>query len=106
VSHSDCAIVRLSKSCRRFLPTPVTCVTRLCLHTQLYGTVPPRTAGLFGPKPGCPEHYLNLSALAELKISIRTWPPRDSKVVLFAFRYTFPRVDRMMTMWRSSIDVL
>src|SRR3712207_1401257 len=48
VADSGYASLRLLASCRRFLPKPVTFVTRLRLDAALYEPAPPRRAGQMG----------------------------------------------------------
>ena len=48
VADSSYASLRLLASCRRFLPKPVTFVTRLRLDAALYEPAPPRRTGQLG----------------------------------------------------------
>jgi hypothetical protein len=73
VADSAYASLRLLASCRRFLPKPVTFVTRLRLDAALYDPAPPRGAGQIGrPRPKG-ERLPNLSVVAEDPST--TWTP-------------------------------
>ena len=48
VADAGYASLRLLASCRRFLPKPVTFITRLPLDAALYDPAPPRRAGQLG----------------------------------------------------------
>jgi hypothetical protein len=65
VADSAYASLRLLASCRRFLPKPVTFVTRLRLDAALYDPAPPRTAGQMGRPRLKGERLPNLSVVAE-----------------------------------------
>jgi hypothetical protein len=65
VADSAYASLRLLASCRRFLPRPVTFVTRLRLDAALYDPAPPRRAGQLGRPRLKGERLPNLSILAE-----------------------------------------
>src|SRR3712207_2855908 len=52
-------------SCRRFLPRPVTFVTRLRLDAALYDPAPPRRAGQLGRPRLKGERLPNLAIVAE-----------------------------------------
>ncbi len=67
VAVADCAYasLRLLASCRRFLPRPVTFVTRLRLDAALYDPAPPRRAGQMGRPRLKGERLPNLAVVAE-----------------------------------------
>jgi hypothetical protein len=65
VADSAYASLRLLASCRRFLPKPVTFVTRLRLDAALYDPAPPRRAGQMGRSRLKGERLANLSVVAE-----------------------------------------
>jgi hypothetical protein len=65
VADSAYASLRLLASCRRFLPKPVTFVTRLRLDAALYDPAPPRRAGQLGRPRLKGERLPNLSGVAE-----------------------------------------
>lgn len=65
VADSSYASLRLLASCRRFLPKPVTFVTRLRLDAALYEPAPPRRAGQMGRPRLKGERLPNLSVVAE-----------------------------------------
>jgi hypothetical protein len=65
VADSAYASLQLLASCRRFLPKPVTFVTRLRLDAALYDPAPPRRAGQLGRPRLKGERQPNLSVLAE-----------------------------------------
>jgi DDE superfamily endonuclease len=65
VADSAYASLRLLASCRRFLPRPVTFVTRLRLDAALYDPAPPRRAGQLGRPRLKGERLPNLSVVAE-----------------------------------------
>jgi hypothetical protein len=65
VADSAYASLRLLASCRRFLPRPVTFVTRLRLDAALYDPAPPRRAGQLGRPRLKDERLPNLSVVAE-----------------------------------------
>jgi hypothetical protein len=65
VADSAYASLRLLASCRRFLPRPVTFVTRLRLDAALYDPAPPRKAGQIGRPRLKGERLPNLSVVAE-----------------------------------------
>jgi hypothetical protein len=65
VADSAYASLRLLASCRRFLPQPVTFITRLRLDAALYDPAPPRTAGQMGRPRLKGERLPNLSVVAE-----------------------------------------
>jgi hypothetical protein len=65
VADSAYASLRLLASCRRFLPKPVTFVTRLRLDAALYDPAPPRRAGQLGRPRLKGERQPNLSVVAE-----------------------------------------
>jgi hypothetical protein len=73
VADSAYASLRLLASCRRFLPKPVTFVTRLRLDAALYDPAPERRAGQLGRPRLKGERLPNLSVVAE-DPSI-TWTP-------------------------------
>ena len=73
VADSAYASLRLLASCRRFLPKPVTFITRLRLDAALYDPAPPRTAGQMGRPRLKGERLPNLAVVAE-DPSI-TWTP-------------------------------
>jgi hypothetical protein len=75
VAVADCAYasLRLLASCRRFLPRPVTFVTRLRLDAALYDPAPPRRAGQIGRPRLKGERLPNLSVVAEDPST--TWTP-------------------------------
>ncbi len=65
VADSAYASLRLLASCQRFLPKPVTFITRLRLDAALYDPAPPRTAGQLGRPRLKGERLPNLSVVAE-----------------------------------------
>ncbi len=65
VADSAYASLRLLASCRRFLPKPVTFVTRLRLDAALYDPAPLRRAGQLGRPRLKGERLPNLSVVAE-----------------------------------------
>jgi hypothetical protein len=65
VADSAYASLRLLASCRRFLPKPVTFVTRLRLDAALYDPAPLRRAGQMGRPRLKGERLANLSVVAE-----------------------------------------
>jgi hypothetical protein len=65
VADSAYASLRLLASCRRFLPKPVTFITRLRLDAALYDPAPPRRAGQMGRPRLKGERLPNLSDVAE-----------------------------------------
>ena len=65
VADSAYASLLLLASCRRFLPKPVTFVTRLRLDAALYDPAPPRKAGQIGRPRLKGERLPNLSVVAE-----------------------------------------
>jgi DDE superfamily endonuclease len=65
VADAGYASLRLLASCRRFLPRPVTFVTRLRLDAALYDPAPPRRAGQLGRPRLKGERLPNLSVVAE-----------------------------------------
>src|ERR671911_700345 len=65
VADSAYASLRLLASCRRFLPKPVTFITRLRLDAALYDPAPPRRAGQIGRPRLKGERLPNLSVVAE-----------------------------------------
>jgi hypothetical protein len=65
VADSGYASLRLLASCRRFLPKPVTFVTRLRLDAALYEPAPPRRAGQMGRPRLKGERLPNLAVVAE-----------------------------------------
>lgn len=65
VADSAYASLRLLASCRRFLPKPVTFVTRLRLDAALYDPAPPRRAGQIGRPRLKGKRLPNLALLAE-----------------------------------------
>jgi hypothetical protein len=65
VADSAYASLRLLASCQRFLPRPVTFVTRLRLDAALYDPAPPRRAGQLGRPRLKGERLPNLSVVAE-----------------------------------------
>jgi hypothetical protein len=73
VADSAYASLRLLASCRRFLPKPVTFVTRLRLDAALYDPVPARRAGQLGRPRLKGERLPNLSVVAEDPST--TWTP-------------------------------
>src|ERR671914_1418903 len=75
VAVADCAYasLRLLASCRRYLPRPVTFVTRLRLDAALYDPAPPRRAGQIGRPRLKGERLPNLSVVAEDPST--TWTP-------------------------------
>jgi hypothetical protein len=73
VADSAYASLRLLASCRRFLPRPVTFVTRLRLDAALYDPAPPRRAGQLGRPRLKGERLPNLSVVAEDPST--TWTP-------------------------------
>jgi hypothetical protein len=70
VADSAYASLRLLASCRRFLPKPVTFITRLRLDAALYDPAPPRRAGQMGRARPKGERLPNLAVVAEVQ-SIR-----------------------------------
>jgi hypothetical protein len=73
VADSAYASLRLLASCRRFLPKPVTFVTRLRLDAALYDPAPARRAGQLGRPRLKGERLPNLSVVAEDPST--TWTP-------------------------------
>jgi hypothetical protein len=65
VADSAYASLQLLASCQRFLPRPVTFVTRLRLDAALYDPAPPRRAGQIGRPRLKGERLPNLSVVAE-----------------------------------------
>ncbi len=65
VADSAYASLRLLAGCRRFLPKPVTFITRLRLDAALYDPAPPRRAGQMGRPRLKGERLPNLSVVAE-----------------------------------------
>ncbi len=65
VADSAYASLRLLASCQRFLPKPVTFITRLRLDAALYDPAPPRTAGQLGRPRLKGERLPNLSVVTE-----------------------------------------
>lgn len=65
VADSAYASLCLLASCRRFLPRPVTFVTRLRLDAALYDPAPPRRAGQLGRPRLKGKRLPNLSVLAK-----------------------------------------
>ena len=65
VADSAYASFRLLAGCRRFLPKPVTFITRLRLDAALYDPAPPRRAGQMGRPRLKGERLPNLSVVAE-----------------------------------------
>jgi hypothetical protein len=65
VADSAYASLRLLASCRRFLPKPVTFITRLRLDAALYDPAPPRRAGQMGRPRLKGERLPTLSVVAE-----------------------------------------
>jgi hypothetical protein len=65
VADSAYASLRLLASCRRFLPRPVTFVTRLRLDAALYDPAPPRRAGQMGRPRLKGERLPTLAVVAE-----------------------------------------
>jgi hypothetical protein len=65
VADAGYASLRLLASRRRFLPRPVTFVTRLRLDAALYDPAPPRRAGQLGRPRLKVERLLNLAVVAE-----------------------------------------
>jgi hypothetical protein len=73
VADSAYASLRLLASCRRFLPKPVTFITRLRLDAALYDPAPPRRAGQMGRPRLKGERLPNLAVVAEDPST--TWTP-------------------------------
>jgi hypothetical protein len=75
VAVADCAYasLRLLASCQRFLPRPVTFITRLRLDAALYDPAPPRTAGQIGRPRLKGERLPNLSLVVEDPSTV--WAP-------------------------------
>jgi len=73
VADSAYASLRLLASCQRFLPKPVTFITRLRLDAALYNPAPPRRAGQLGRPRLKGERLPNLSVLAEDASTV--WAP-------------------------------
>src|SRR5215216_4348107 len=65
VVDSAYASLRLLASCQRFLPRPVTLITRLRLDAALYDPAPPRRAGQIGRPRLKGKRLPNLSLVAE-----------------------------------------
>jgi hypothetical protein len=65
VADAGYASLRLLASCRRFLPKPVTFITRLRLDAALYDPAPPRRAGQMGRPRLKGERLPNLAVVAE-----------------------------------------
>jgi hypothetical protein len=65
VAVADSASLRLLASCQRFLPRPVTFITRLRLDAALYDPAPPRRAGQIGRPRLKGERLPNLAAVAK-----------------------------------------
>src|SRR5215211_1717946 len=65
VADSAYASLQLLASCQRFLPRPVTFITRLRLDAALYDPAPPRRAGQLGRPRLKGERLPNLSVVAE-----------------------------------------
>jgi hypothetical protein len=75
VAVADCAYasLQLLASCQRFLPRPVTFITRLRLDAALYDPAPPRRAGQIGRPRLKGERLPNLSLVAENPSTV--WAP-------------------------------
>jgi len=73
VADSAYASLRLLASCRRFLPKPVTFITRLRLDAALYDPAPLRRAGQIGRPRLKGERLPNLAVVAEDPST--TWTP-------------------------------
>jgi hypothetical protein len=73
VADSAYASLRLLASCQRFLPRPVTFITRLRLDAALYDPAPPRRAGQMGRPRLKGERLPNLSVVAEEPSTV--WAP-------------------------------
>jgi hypothetical protein len=73
VADSAYASLRLLASCQRFLPRPVTFITRLRLDAALYDPAPPRRAGQIGRPRLKGERLPNLSLVAEDPSTV--WAP-------------------------------
>jgi hypothetical protein len=73
VADSAYASLRLLASCQRYLPRPVTFITRLRLDAALYDPAPPRRAGQIGRPRLKGERLPNLSVVAEDPST--TWTP-------------------------------
>ena len=73
VADSAYTSLRLLASCRRFLPKPVTFITRLRLDAALYNPAPPRTTGQIGRPRLKGERLANLSLVAEDPSTV--WAP-------------------------------
>ena len=69
VADSAYASLRLLASCRRFLPKPVTFITRLRLDAALYDPAPPRRTGQMG------RPRLKVNASQTFRSSPRILPP-------------------------------
>jgi len=65
VADSAYASLQLLANCQRFLPRPVTFITRLRLDAALYDPAPPRRAGQLGRPRLKGERLPNLSLVAE-----------------------------------------
>ena len=65
MADSAYASLQLLASCRRFLPKPVTFITRLRLDAALYDPAPPRRPGQIGRPRLKGERLPNLSVIAE-----------------------------------------
>jgi hypothetical protein len=73
VADSAYASLRLLASCRRFLPKPVTFITRLRLDAALYDPAPPHRAGQIGRPRLKGKRLPNLSLVAEDPSTV--WAP-------------------------------
>jgi hypothetical protein len=73
VADSAYASLRLLASCRRFLPKPVTFITRLRMDAALYDPASPRTAGQMDRPRLKGERLPNLAVVAEDPST--TWTP-------------------------------
>ena len=73
VADSAYASLQLLASCQRFLPRPVTLITRLRLDAALYDPAPPRRAGQIGRPRLKGERLPNLSLVAEDPSTV--WAP-------------------------------
>jgi hypothetical protein len=73
VADSAYASLQLLASCQRFLPRPVTFITRLRLDAALYDPAPPRRAGQIGRPRLKGERLPNLSLVAEDPSTV--WAP-------------------------------
>lgn len=73
VADAGYASLQLLASCRRFLPKPVTVITRLRLDAALYAPAPPRKAGQIGRPRLKGERLPNLSVVADDPSTV--WTP-------------------------------